>query len=91
MVGKTFKGMTDELLAWQTAAFPRLAREETGPTVLLCPELVVEIEIDGAQHSTRYPGGVTLRFARVGAVPAGQNPGLSRLDRCDLDAAARVT
>ena len=65
MVGKTFKGMTDELLAWQTATFPGLAREETGHTVLLRPELVVEIELDGVQRSPRYPGGVALRFARV--------------------------
>jgi DNA ligase 1 len=65
MVGKTFKGMTDELLAWQTSTFPTLAREELGHAVLLRPELVVEIELDGAQRSTRYPGGVALRFARV--------------------------
>jgi DNA ligase-1 len=65
MVGKTFKGMTDELLAWQTATFPALTRAEDGHAVLLRPELVVEIELDGAQRSTRYPGGVALRFARV--------------------------
>ena len=65
MVGKTFKGMTDELLAWQTTTFPALARAEDGHAVLLRPELVVEIELDGAQRSTRYPGGVALRFARV--------------------------
>jgi ATP-dependent DNA ligase I len=65
MVGKTFKGMTDELLAWQTATFPRHVREEVPGAVLLHPELVVEIELDGAQRSTRYPGGVALRFARV--------------------------
>jgi DNA ligase-1 len=65
MVGKTFKGMTDELLAWQTSTFPRYVREETRGAVLLRPELVVEIELDGAQRSTRYPGGVALRFARV--------------------------
>jgi len=65
MVGKTFKGMTDELLAWQTATFPGLARETTGHVVYLRPELVVEIELDGVQRSTRYPGGVALRFARV--------------------------
>jgi len=70
MVGKTFKGMTDELLAWQTSTFPGLAREEQGPAdssraVLLRPELVVEIALDGAQRSPRYPGGVALRFARV--------------------------
>ncbi|MBW0091488.1 ATP-dependent DNA ligase [Pseudonocardia sp. KRD-184] len=65
MVGKTFKGMTDELLAWQTATFPAYARATEGHAVLLRPELVVEIELDGAQRSTRYPGGVALRFARV--------------------------
>ena len=70
MVGKTFKGMTDELLAWQTATFPGLARAEQGSAdsfgaVLLRPELVVEIALDGAQRSPRYPGGVALRFARV--------------------------
>ncbi len=65
MVGKTFKGMTDELLAWQTATFPAYVREEAPGVVLLRPELVVEIALDGAQHSPRYPGGVALRFARV--------------------------
>ncbi|WP_214403263.1 ATP-dependent DNA ligase [Pseudonocardia lacus] len=65
MVGKTFKGMTDELLAWQTATFPQFTREEVPGAVLLHPELVVEIELDGVQRSTRYPGGVALRFARV--------------------------
>ncbi|QJY45008.1 ATP-dependent DNA ligase [Pseudonocardia broussonetiae] len=65
MVGKTFKGMTDELLAWQTATFPAYTRATEGHAVLLRPELVVEIELDGAQRSTRYPGGVALRFARV--------------------------
>jgi DNA ligase-1 len=65
MVGKTFKGMTDELLDWQTATFPGLARETHEWGVLLRPELVVEIALDGAQRSSRYPGGVALRFARV--------------------------
>ncbi|MBB3083907.1 ATP-dependent DNA ligase [Geodermatophilus sabuli] len=65
MVGKTFKGMTDELLDWQTATFPGLAREQAEWGVLLRPELVVEIALDGAQRSPRYPGGVALRFARV--------------------------
>jgi DNA ligase-1 len=65
MVGKTFKGLTDEMLTWQTAQL--LARETArrGITVLVEPELVVEIAIDGVQSSTRYPGGVALRFARV--------------------------
>ncbi len=65
MIGKTFKGMTDELLDWQTRTFPDHAREQTGWGVLLRPELVVEIAVDGAQRSPRYPGGVALRFARV--------------------------
>lgn len=65
MVGKTFKGLTDELLAWQTQAL--LARETAreGTAVLVAPELVIEIAIDGVQSSSRYPGGVALRFARV--------------------------
>ncbi len=65
MVGKTFKGMTDALLAWQTETFPAYVRDERGHAVLLRPELVVEIALDGVQRSTRYPGGVALRFARV--------------------------
>jgi DNA ligase-1 len=65
MVGKTFKGMTDQLLDWQTQTFPEHAREHTEWGVDLRPELVVEIALDGAQRSTRYPGGVALRFARV--------------------------
>jgi ATP-dependent DNA ligase I len=65
MVGKTFKGLTDELLDWQTKEF--LARETNrdGIAVLVRPELVVEIALDGVQSSTRYAGGVALRFARV--------------------------
>lgn len=65
MVGKCFKGLTDELLEWQTQAL--LEREEgrKGIAVLVRPELVVEIAMDGVQASTRYPGGVALRFARV--------------------------
>ena len=67
MVGKTFKGLTDELLRWQTDAL--LARAigapEAGYIQHVRPELVVEIAIDGVQRSVRYPGGVALRFARV--------------------------
>jgi DNA ligase-1 len=65
MVGKTFKGMTDDLLDWQTRTFPEHARERPEWGVLLRPELVVEIALDGVQRSPRYPGGVALRFARV--------------------------
>ncbi len=65
MVGKTFKGMTDELLRWQTETFQRLALATDAHVVHVRPEIVVEIAIDGVQRSTRYPGGVALRFARV--------------------------
>lgn len=65
MVGKTFKGLTDELLRWQTEEFPRHERDRDGQTVYLTPTLVVEVELDGVQVSSRYPGGVALRFARV--------------------------
>jgi DNA ligase-1 len=65
MVGKTFKGMTDELLEWQTGQLLQRRVDERGIAVLVRPELVVEIALDGVQASTRYPGGVALRFARV--------------------------
>lgn len=65
MVGKTFKGMTDEMLAWQTDRFQQLETHRSGHTVHVRPEQVVEIALDGAQSSSRYPGGVALRFARV--------------------------
>ncbi|GIG61236.1 putative DNA ligase [Longispora fulva] len=65
MLGKTFKGMTDEVLRWQTERLRALATDETEWVVHVRPELVVEIAFDGVQRSTRYPGGVALRFARV--------------------------
>ena len=65
MLGKTFKGMTDEMLAWQTERFLGLETSREGHVVHLRPEQVVEIAFDGVQRSTRYPGGVALRFARV--------------------------
>lgn len=84
MVGKTFKGLTDEVLAWQTEKF--LARKagehHGGHTVEVRPELVVEIAVDGAQRSTRYPGGVALRFARV----RGYRPDKLPADADTLDA-----
>jgi DNA ligase-1 len=68
-VGKTFKGMTDEMLAWQTERFTELAvSPETirdSYVVPVRPEQVVEIAFDGVQRSSRYAGGVALRFARV--------------------------
>ncbi len=76
MVGKTFKGLTDELLAWQTEAFlaSEVRRSSTGHTVYVAPVHVVEIGLDGAQGSTRYPGGVALRFARVRAYRPDKSP-----------------
>ncbi|WP_076263448.1 ATP-dependent DNA ligase [Intrasporangium flavum] len=68
MLGKTFKGMTDEMLAWQTQRFRELAVEDPDASewvVHLRPEQVVEIAFDGVQRSSRYPGGMALRFARV--------------------------
>jgi DNA ligase-1 len=65
MVGKTFKGMTDELLRWQTEALLEREVDRRGIAVFVRPELVVEIALDGVQSSTRYPGGAALRFARV--------------------------
>jgi DNA ligase-1 len=65
MVGKTFKGLTDELLRWQTERFQQLRISDDGHVVHVRPEQVVEIALDGVQASTRYPGGVALRFARV--------------------------
>ena len=74
MLGKTFKGLTDKMLAWQTGrllelAGPGQASEPTGGAaghvVRVRPELVVEIAFDGIQTSRRYPGGIALRFARV--------------------------
>jgi DNA ligase-1 len=65
MLGKTFKGLTDELLRWQTERFKQLAVSDDGWVVRVRPEQVVEIAFDGVQTSPRYPGGVALRFARV--------------------------
>ncbi|MGW7416456.1 ATP-dependent DNA ligase [Streptomyces sp. NPDC054863] len=65
MLGKTFKGLTDAMLEWQTERLGALKVSEEGYVVHVRPELVVEIAFDGLQRSTRYPEGVTLRFARV--------------------------
>jgi len=68
MLGKTFKGMTDEMLAWQTERFTELATtpvDRSSYVVHVRPEQVVEVAFDGVQRSSRYPGGMALRFARV--------------------------
>ena len=65
MLGKTFKGLTDELLAWQTERLLALQTGRDGIVVHVRPELVVEIAFDGVQASSRYASGLALRFARV--------------------------
>jgi DNA ligase-1 len=65
MLGKTFKGLTDELLTWQTKHLQEIEARRDSWTVYVRPELVVEIAFDGVQRSSRYPGGIALRFARV--------------------------
>ncbi|OMH32240.1 ATP-dependent DNA ligase [Tersicoccus sp. Bi-70] len=75
MVGKTFKGLTDELLRWQTERFQAIETRRTAQTVYVEPVTVVEIAIDGVQSSTRYTGGVALRFARVKRYREDKQPG----------------
>src|SRR5207253_11296203 len=65
MLGKTFKGMTDELLAWQTTRLLALEHARDEHTVYVRPELVVEVAFNDVQTSPQYPGGVALSFARV--------------------------
>jgi DNA ligase-1 len=65
MLGKTFKGLTDEMLAWQTERLLALQTRREGIAVHVRPELVVEIAFDGVQRSSKYPSGMALRFARV--------------------------
>ena len=65
MLGKTFKGMTDEILAWQTTALQAIEVDREDHVVYVRPELVVEIAFNDVQRSSQYPGGVALRFARL--------------------------
>ena len=65
MLGKTFKGMTDAMLEWQTGRFQELAVVTDGATVQLRPEVVVEVAFNDVQESPHYPAGLALRFARV--------------------------
>ena len=75
MLGKTFKGLTDEMLAWQTEHLLGLETRTDGHVVHVRPELVVEVAFDGVQSSPRYPGGVALRFARVKGYRPDKSPG----------------
>jgi DNA ligase-1 len=86
MLGKTFKGMTDAMLEWQTARFLELEERRDGHTVYVRPELVVEIAFDGVQTSRRYPGGVALRFARV----KGYRPDKSADEADTIDAVRAI-
>jgi len=86
MLGKTFKGLTDELLAWQTELFLSLETHRDSYTVYVAPEAVVEIAFDGVQTSPRYPGGVALRFARV----LRYRPDKRASDADDLDAVLAI-
>ena len=81
MLGKTFKGLTDAMLAWQTERLQELAVSDDGWVVHVRPELVVEIAFDGVQTSPRYPGGVALRFARVLRYRPDKRAGRGRHDR----------
>jgi len=74
MLGKTFKGMTDEMLVWQTEHLLGLESHRVGHVVHVRPELVVEIAFDGVQTSPRYPGGIALRFARVKGYRPDKSP-----------------
>jgi DNA ligase-1 len=74
MLGKTFKGMTDEMLAWQTKRFLELETSRDASTVYIRPELLVEVAFDGVQRSSRYPGGLALRFARVKGYRPDRSP-----------------
>ena len=86
MLGKTFKGLTDELLAWQTERLLALESGRHGHVVEVRPELVVEIAFDGVQASSRYPGGVALRFARV----KGYRPDKRATDADTIDAVRAI-
>ena len=86
MLGKTFKGLTDAMLAWQTERLLELESGREGHVVHVRPELVVEIALDGVQTSSRYPGGVALRFARV----KGYRPDKSAAEADTIDAVRAI-
>lgn len=93
MVGKTFKGMTDEVLRWQTRRLQEIEVSRDAWTVRVRPELVVEIAVSGVQGSPHYPSGLALRFARLRGYrpdkcPAEADP-VDRLRAlCDVDGRA---
>jgi len=85
MVGKTFKGLTDQVLQWQTAHFAEIETGSVPGGIRVAPTTVVEIAIDGVQRSSRYPGGIALRFARVKAYRPDKTP-----DQADTIATLRA-
>jgi DNA ligase-1 len=74
MLGKTFKGLTDDMLQWQTKKLLELEAGRDEWTVYVRPELVVEIAFNDIQESPRYPGGLALRFARVKSFQEDKSP-----------------
>jgi len=86
MLGKTFKGMTDAMLAWQTEALQKRETSRDDWTVYVRPELVVEVTFNDLQASPRYPGGLALRFARV----KGYRPDKSAADADTMDAVRKI-
>jgi DNA ligase-1 len=86
MLGKTFKGMTDQTLAWQTTELQRIAIGTDDHTVYVRPELVVEVAFNEVQASPRYPGGLALRFARI----KGYRPDKRAEDADTIDAVRRI-
>jgi DNA ligase-1 len=86
MLGKTFKGMTDEMLVWQTEQLLARQSGQEGHVVFVRPELVVEVAFDGVQSSRRYPGGLALRFARV----KGYRPDKSADEADTIDAVRAI-
>ena len=89
MLGKTFKGMTDEVLAWQTAALQAIEVDRDGHIVFVRPERVVEVAFNDVQRSSHYPGGLALRFARL--VRYRDDKSASQADTIDAVRAIAVT
>jgi DNA ligase-1 len=86
MLGKTFKGLTDELLSWQTRELLARELQRDAWTVQVRPELVVEIAFNDLQESPHYPGGLALRFARV----KGYRPDKQATDADTIDTVRRI-
>ena len=86
MVGKTFKGLTDEMLDWQTRKLLEIETTRDAGTVYVRPELVVEIALNEIQESPQYPAGLALRFARVKGYRSDKRPEDCRYDQLEVTA-----